>query len=206
MVGSIRLPSSAVVAMVEPEMAENTVPATMAMTERRPGTLRIKSEKASIALSATPEWNSTSPINTKNGIGVSEKLVTDCTAFRASCDSPCSPPRNMSAATILMARKPNATDSPRLISATRPPNRMMLASIQFMASAHRGCFDAAARLAADQPVEAKGEFDGQQRKAHRQRPQQPPFREQKVLDGDRAQHGAVERHLEAVAHHDKTDR
>jgi hypothetical protein len=55
MVGSIRLPSSAVVAMVEPEMAENTVPATMAMTESRPGTLRIRSEKASMALSATPE-------------------------------------------------------------------------------------------------------------------------------------------------------
>ena len=55
MVGSIRLPSSAVVAMVEPEIAENTVPATMAMTESRPGTRRISSEKASIAFSATPE-------------------------------------------------------------------------------------------------------------------------------------------------------
>ena len=55
MVGSNRLPSSAVVAMVEPEIAENTVPATMAMTERRPGTRRISSAKASIAFSATPE-------------------------------------------------------------------------------------------------------------------------------------------------------
>ena len=94
MVGSIRLPSIAVVAMVEPEIAENTVPATMAMTESRPGTRRISSAKASIALSATPVWNSTSPISTKNGIGVSEKLVTDGTALRASCDSPGSPPRN----------------------------------------------------------------------------------------------------------------
>ncbi len=86
MVGSIRLPSSAVVAMVEPEIAENTVPATMAMTDSRAGTRRISSAKASIALSATPVWNSTSPISTKNGIGVSEKLVIDCTALRASCD------------------------------------------------------------------------------------------------------------------------
>ena len=49
---------------------------------------------ASIALIATPVWNSTSPISTKNGIGVSEKLVTEATALRASCDNPCSPPRN----------------------------------------------------------------------------------------------------------------
>jgi hypothetical protein len=41
-----------------------------------------------MAFIATPEWNSTSPISTKNGIGVSEKLVTDCTPLRASCDQP----------------------------------------------------------------------------------------------------------------------
>ena len=85
MVGSIRLPSRAVVAMVEPEIAENTVPATIAITERRPGTRRISSANASIAFSARPVWNSTSPISTKNGIGVSENDVTDCTALRASC-------------------------------------------------------------------------------------------------------------------------
>ena len=55
MVGSIRLPSSAVVAMVEPEIAENTVPATIAITDSRPGTRRIRSAKASIAFIATPE-------------------------------------------------------------------------------------------------------------------------------------------------------
>ena len=54
MVGSIRLPSSAVVAMVEPEIAENTVPATMAIIESRAGTRRMISANASIALSATP--------------------------------------------------------------------------------------------------------------------------------------------------------
>ena len=38
MTGSINDPSMAVVAMVEPEMAENTVPATTATTASRPGT------------------------------------------------------------------------------------------------------------------------------------------------------------------------
>ena len=41
---------------------------------------------------------------------------------------------------------------------------------------------AAAR--ADQPVEAEDEFEREQREADRQRPQQPPFREHQVLDGD----------------------
>src|SRR6185503_2432337 len=199
MVGSMSEPSSAVVAMVEPDIAENTVPATIAITERRPGTRRISSANASIAFSATPVWNSTSPISTKNGIGVSEKLVTDCTALRASCDSPCSPPRNNSAAMMLTARNPKATDSPRLISATRLPNITKLASIQPMCSSDRGSFDAPAGLAVDQAVEAEGKFSGQQRETDRQRPEQPPFREHQVLDGDRAQDGAVDRHFESVA-------
>ncbi len=130
MVGSIRLPSSAVVAMVEPEIAENTVPATMAMTESRPGTRRISNAKASMALSATPVWNSTSPISTKNGIGVSEKLVIDCTALRASCARPGSPPRKKIAPTTLSTRNANATGRPSPMTATRPPNSRMLPSIQ----------------------------------------------------------------------------
>ena len=130
MVGSIRLPSSAVVAMVEPEIAENTVPATIAMTESRPGTRRISSAKASIALSATPVWNSTSPISTKNGIGVSEKLVIDWTALRASWARPGSPPRKSIAPTTLSTRNANATGRPSPITATRPPNSSRLPSIQ----------------------------------------------------------------------------
>ena len=134
MVGSIRLPSSAVVAMVEPEIAENTVPATIAITASRPGTRRISSANASIALSATPVWNSTSPISTKNGIGVSEKLVIDCTALRASCASPGSPPRNSHAPTTLSARNANATGRPRPMTATRPPNSNRLPSTQVIAA------------------------------------------------------------------------
>ena len=79
-------------AIVEPEIAENTVPATTAITARRPGTCRISRSMPSITFTASPVWNSTSPISTKSGIGVSAKLETDCTLFRASCTSPTSPP------------------------------------------------------------------------------------------------------------------
>src|SRR5678815_3436034 len=181
MVGSIRLPSSAVVAMVEPEIAENTVPATIAITERRPGTRRISSAKASIAFSATPVWNSTSPISTKNGIGVSEKLVTDATALRESCARPGSPPRNSHAPTMLSARNASATGGPSPMMATRPPNRMRLASIQPI-SADRGCFEAARTRRTHQAVEAQHEFEREQREADRERREQPPLGKHQVLD------------------------
>src|SRR5712691_9115554 len=199
MVGSIRLPSNAVVAMVEPEIAENTVPATIAMTESRPGTRRMSSVKASIALSATPVWNSTSPISTKNGIGVSEKLVIDCTALRASWERPGSPPRKTMAPTTLSSRNAKATGSPSPIAATRPPNSNRLPSIQLMQSAHRRGLDASRPGALEQAVEAKHEFDCKEHERHRQRRQQPPFREHEVLDGDGAEPPAVVGHREAVA-------
>src|SRR5881394_2636972 len=197
MVGSIRLPSSAVVAMVEPEIAENTVPATIAITERRPGTRRISSANASIAFSATPVWNSTSPISTKNGIGVKEKLVTDCTALRASCASPGSPPRNSHAPTMLSARNANATGRPSPMMATRPPNRMRLASIQSI-SADRGRFVAARARCIHQAAEAEHELEREQREADRQRREQPPFGKHQVLDGERAEPRALRRHDRAV--------
>ena len=68
----------------EPEMAEKIVPATTAMTARRPGTRRIRRAIASMAFIATPVWNSTSPISTKNGMGVSEKFVMEATPLRTS--------------------------------------------------------------------------------------------------------------------------
>src|SRR5262245_25313955 len=205
MVGSIRLPSSAVVAMVEPEIAENTVPATMAMTESRPGTRRISSANASIALSATPVWNSTSPISTKNGIGVSAKLVIDCTALRASCARPGSPPRKISAPRTLIARNANATGSPPAMTATRPPNRSSAASPQGMGSTHRRGF-APRRALVEHAVEAKHELDHQQRERDGQRHQHPPFREDEILDGDRAAAPAVIGHGEAVANQHDADR
>src|SRR6266567_1879074 len=198
MVGSIRLPSNAVVAMVEPEIAENTVPATIAITERRPGTRRISSANASIAFMATPVWNSTSPIRTKNGIGVSEKLVTDCTALRESCARPGSPPRNSQAPTMFSARNENATGRPSPMMATRPPNRMRLACPQPIVSPDRGRFDAARTRCGKQPPEAEDEFERDQREADRQRREQPPFGKHKVLDRERAEARALHRHDRAV--------
>src|SRR5262249_33537438 len=149
-------------------IAENTVPATMAITARRPGTRRISNENASIALSATPVWNSTSPISTKNGIGVSEKLVIDCTELRASCAQPGSPPRNSHAPTRLSTRNAKGPGRPRPITATRPPNSNRLPSTQVMRLAYRCCLDAAGALAGDEALEAEDEFDREQRKRNRQ--------------------------------------
>src|SRR5437667_171107 len=55
--------------MVEPEMAEKTVPATTATTARRPGTCRISRSTPSITFTASPVWNSTSPLSMTSGIG-----------------------------------------------------------------------------------------------------------------------------------------
>src|SRR5882724_1993226 len=191
--------------MVEPEIAENTVPATIAITERRPGTRRISSANASIAFMATPVWNRTSPISTKNGIGVSEKLVTDCTALRDNCARPGSPPRNSHAPTILSARKANATGRPSPMMATRPPNRMRLASTHPI-SADRGCFVAARARGAHQPVKAEHEFEREQREAKRERGEQPPFGKHQVLDGDRAEPRALRGHHAAVPDEQQTRR
>jgi hypothetical protein len=54
MTGSINDPSMAVVAIVEPEMAENTVPATTATTARRPGTWRTRRSIPSMTFRASP--------------------------------------------------------------------------------------------------------------------------------------------------------
>ena len=54
MTGSMSEPSMAVVAMVEPEMAENTVPATTATTAKRPGTRMMSRSTPSMTLKARP--------------------------------------------------------------------------------------------------------------------------------------------------------
>ena len=82
---------------------------------------------------ATPVWNSTSPISTKNGIGVSEKLVTDCTALRASCEQPRLAAEKQQRADHVDARGTRTRPARRSpCIATRPPNRMRLASTQPM--------------------------------------------------------------------------
>jgi len=111
-----------VVAMVEPEIAENTVPATTATTASLPGTCRIRRSTPSITFTARPVWNSTSPIRMKSGIGVSEKLATEPTLLRASWTRPASPPRNSHAPSRLMTRNENATGRPRNSRTVDPPS------------------------------------------------------------------------------------
>ena len=122
----------AVVAIVEPEMAENTVPATTATTARRPGTSLIKRSMPSITLTASPVWNNTSPISTNKGMGVSAALDTDTTLERASCTRPGSPPRYSHAPTKLMTKKPKATGRPKKINTVEPPSSNQAASSQLM--------------------------------------------------------------------------
>ncbi len=103
--------------MVEPEIAENTVPATTATTASLPGTCRMS-------------WNSTSPIRMKSGIGVSEKLATEPMELRANCTRPASPPRNSHAPSRLITKKEKATGSPRNSSTVEPPSISHAAACQ----------------------------------------------------------------------------
>jgi hypothetical protein len=77
-------PNIAVVAIVEPDIAEKIVPATTATTASRPGTWRISRSTPSMTFSASPVWNNTSPIKMNNGMGVSEKLIAAATLLRAT--------------------------------------------------------------------------------------------------------------------------
>src|SRR2546430_2015856 len=173
--GSIRLPSIAVVAMVEPEMAENTVPATTATTARRPGTCRISRSTPSITFTARPVWNSTSPIRMNSGIGVSEKLATEPTLLRASCVSPASPPRNSHAPTRLITRNENATGRPRNSSTVDPPSINHAAASHDMALAGRHRVVARCALAQSQAAHAEQHLDGQREEGDRQDAEQPPL-------------------------------
>ncbi len=135
MIGSISEPSIAVVAIVDPEIAENTVPATTATTASRPGTCRIRRSTASMTLIANPVWKRTSPIRMKSGIGVSEKLMTAALLLRSSWCRPASPPRNRMAPMMLMAMKENATGMPRNSKTIEPPRRRREANCHDMCSA-----------------------------------------------------------------------
>src|SRR6185369_8476451 len=189
----MRLPSIAVVAMVEPEIAENTVPATTATTASRPGTWRIRRSTPSITFTARPVWNSTSPIRTNSGMGVSEKLATETTLLRTICVSPASPPRNSTAPTRLMTRKENATGSPRNSNTVDPPSINQAAVAQDMSSARRNRVVARRTFAEAEPPHAKAHFDGEQQERDRQRREHPPLGRHQRLDGHRAGLEAGER-------------
>ena len=48
-----------------------------------PGTREIMRSMESMALKASPVWNSTSPIRTNKGMGVKEKLPMEAVVLRA---------------------------------------------------------------------------------------------------------------------------
>src|SRR5260221_7419988 len=155
--------------MVEPEIAENTVPATTATTARRPGTCRIRCSTPSITLTARPVWNRTSPIRMNSGIGVSEKLATEPTLLRASCVSPASPPRNSHAPRRLITRNENATGRPRHSTAVNPPSINHTAASHYIALAgrHRA---AAPRTCPPRPAaHAEEHLDRQREERNRER-------------------------------------
>src|SRR5262245_42113867 len=85
-----------------------------------------------MTLMARPVWNSTSPISTNRGMGVSEKLMTESTLLRTTWASPTSPPRNSQAPRILTATNDKATGMPRNRSSVEPPSSRRAASCQDM--------------------------------------------------------------------------
>src|SRR3979409_2257449 len=184
MTGSIRLPSMAVVAMVEPEIAENTVPATTATTARRPGTCRIRCSTPSITFTASPVWNSTSPMRMKSGMGVSEKLATEPTELRANCTRPASPPRNSHAPSRLITRNENATGRPRNSSTVDPPSISHAAASHDMALAGRDRVVARRALAEGEAAHAEEHLERQREECHRERAEQPPIRPEQRLHPD----------------------
>src|SRR6516164_6465814 len=184
----------AVVAMVEPEIAENTVPATTATTARRPGTCAMRRSMPSITLTARPVWNSTSPISTNSGIGVSEKLITELTLLRASWTMPGSPPSQIQAPSRLMTRNENATGSPRNSSTVEPPRSSHAARPQLMSVSCRA-HGVVARpdLGGGEAPHAEAELDREQEEAERQRREEPPLRHDERLDRQRPRREAARR-------------
>ena len=129
-----------------------------------------------MAFIATPVWNSTSPISTKKGMGVSEKLVTEATPLRTTCISPGSPPRKSSAPTRLTPRKAKATGRPRPSSTVSAPNT-------------RACHRSTHQVSADHPRPARScraASSASQAEAQRRRHVDPPFGEGEGLHHHRA--------------------
>src|SRR5512145_283727 len=189
MTGSISEPSIAVVAMVEPEMAENTVPATTATTASRPGRRRISRSMPSITFSASPVWNRISPISTNRGMGVSENAVTELTLLRASWARPGSPPMYSQAPTMLTVMKVRATGMPMNSSTVDPPSISQAAithPVMRTPSCRAHGVVARAAFGGMQASHAEHHLDGQQHEHHGQRRQCPPLGRDQRLDVDGA--------------------
>src|SRR5262249_47579567 len=189
--------------MVEPEIAENTVPATTATTARRPGTCRMRCSTPSMTFTASPVWNSTSPIRMKSGIGVSEKLATEPTLLRASCTSPGSPPRNSQAPITLITRNENATGRPRNSSTVEPPSISQAAASQDIGLARRYRVVARRALGVGEAPHAKEHFEREREERDGEHAEQPPLRRDQGLDRHRTGLVARERGASPVKRDDE---
>ena len=125
MSGSNIVPSTAVLAMVEPERLENTVPDNIVSTESRPGRRPSSLSSTSIALKATRECHSTSPISTNSGTGSSVKVLTELNMLRVSVWKDRPPPCSTSTPSMLMMMKANATGIPTASRIMAPVKMMM---------------------------------------------------------------------------------
>src|SRR6202007_3237071 len=178
----------AVVAMVEPEIAEKTVPATTATTASRPGTCRTSRSTPSITFTASPVWNRTSPIRMKSGIGVSEKLATETTLFRASCVSPAWSPRKTRAPPA--GRETAARWSLRASAMRRRP-------MTWRSAGRHGVITRRA-LPEVQAAHAEQHLQRKREERRRQDAEQPPLRRDQRLDRDRPGRVAGERRARPV--------
>ena len=186
--------------MVEPEIAENTVPATTATTASRPGTWAISRSMPSITFTARPVWNSTSPISTNSGIGVSEKLVTELTALRASCTKPGLAAEPEPGADDVddeeRERDRQAEEEQHGRAAEQQPGgEAVQPAHAALTASSRGPI-----VAVLQAPHAEHELDRQQQEADRQRRQDPPLGHHQRLDRERVAGPALLRRRGAVEH------
>src|SRR5258706_123708 len=171
--------------MVEPEIAENTVPATTATTASRPGTCRISRSTPSITFTASPVWTSTAPRRIKGGRGGRKSLATNRREWGATWTSPASPPRNSHAPSRLITRNENATGRPRNSSTVEPPSISHAAASHDMALAGRDRVVARRALAEGETAHAEEHLDRQREESDRQHAGEPPPLRHQRLDRHR---------------------
>ena len=121
MSGSKTEPRIAVLAIVEPDSEENTVPPTIDTIERRPGTREIILSMAPIALNATPVCSKISPISKNRAIGASPKFIALLNSIAINTN-PISPLINKKVPKTFAAKKAKATGKPRNIATQTVPS------------------------------------------------------------------------------------
>src|SRR5690606_38287903 len=130
-------------------------------------------------------WNSTSPMSTNIGTGVSEKVMTDAIELRASWSTPATPPMNRNAPTTLAVRKASATGRPSCMKPMTPPSSSVRLKIQSMQNGSRenwwwrscggGGFLPHRLGAQPEPAHAEQKLDRHDEEQRAGRGQNPPF-------------------------------